>query len=102
MIRVLTLGSFLWLASCGMPAGVKCTAANCSGCCTEAGECLGASKQSPQSCGGMGGVCRVCLPQQLCVAGACLRDPDAGLVLDDAGDATKDLVTGGMPMTIVD
>lgn len=88
MIRVLTLGSFLCLASCGMPSPVKCTAANCSGCCTEAGECLGGMKQSPQACGAMGGSCRVCLPQQLCSAGACVRDPDAGVVFDDGGMMT--------------
>lgn len=85
MIRVLSLGAVLMLASCGPTTAVKCTAANCSGCCTEADECLGNMKQSPQACGSSGGVCRVCLPQQLCSAGACVRNPDAGLVLDDAG-----------------
>ena len=90
MIRVLGLGAFLMLASCGMPSAVKCTTANCSGCCTEAGECLGTLKQSPQACGGMGAVCRVCLPQQLCLAGACIRNPDAGVVIDDAGSPVDD------------
>ncbi|MDP2273774.1 MAG: hypothetical protein Q8N23_15625 [Archangium sp.] len=89
MIRVLTLGSFLCLASCGPTAAVKCTAANCSGCCTETDECLGGMKQSAQACGAMGGACRVCLPQQLCTAGACVRDPDAGFILDDAGTSTE-------------
>lgn len=85
-MRVLSLGAFLSVASCGPPPAVKCTAANCSGCCTEAGECLGGARQSPQACGAMGGACRVCLPQQLCTsAGACVRDPDAGVILDDAG-----------------
>lgn len=90
MIRVLTLGSFLCLASCGMPSPVKCTAANCAGCCTETDECLGGPKQSRQACGAMGSSCRVCLPQQLCSAGACVRDPDAGVIIDDAGSVTDD------------
>jgi hypothetical protein len=93
MIRVLTLGSFLCLAACGMPTTVKCTAANCSGCCTDEGECLGGPKQSRQACGSMGGSCRVCLPQQLCNAGACVRDPDAGFIMDDAG-TTIDMDAG--------
>ncbi len=88
MIRVLTLGSFLWLFSCGPEAAVKCTSANCSGCCAETGECVGPPKQNAQACGGMGGACRVCLPQQLCSAGSCVRNPDAGVILDDAGTVT--------------
>lgn len=85
MIRALALTSVLLLAACGEQGPVKCTASNCSGCCTDTGECLGAMRQSPQACGASGAVCRACLPQQLCVSGACVRDPDASVLLDDGG-----------------
>lgn len=73
------------LSACGTQTPVKCTAANCSGCCDEAGECLGSAKQSRQACGTMGAECRVCLPDQLCSGGRCFKDPDASVILDDGG-----------------
>jgi hypothetical protein len=91
MIRVITLAlGFLLLAACGTQTSVKCTAANCSGCCTEMGECLGSTKQNRNACGTMGAECRVCLPDQLCGAGRCQKDPDASVVLDDGGIAVTD------------
>ncbi|HEY1086768.1 MAG TPA: hypothetical protein VGE37_03705, partial [Archangium sp.] len=47
-------------------------------------------KQSAQACGPAGAECRACLPQQLCVSGTCLRDPDASVILDDGGNPVTD------------
>lgn len=97
MIRASALISVLLLAAaCGTSAPVKCTTANCSGCCSEAGECLGPTKQSPQSCGREGGACRVCLPQQLCASGGCVTNPDASIPFEDAG-AVEPEVDAGRP-----
>ncbi len=81
MLCVVLLGA----VGCGTQPAVKCTTSNCSGCCTEAGDCLGSSKQSTQACGGAGADCRVCLPDQLCNANKCVHDPNSTVVLDDAG-----------------
>jgi hypothetical protein len=88
MIRALALTSVLLaIAGCGTQGPVKCTPSNCSGCCTENDECLGAMTQSAQACGKAGASCRVCLPQQSCVAGACSTNADASVILprEDAG-----------------
>lgn len=94
-LRTLLLASALGaaLSSCG-PAAVKCQPSNCSGCCSEAGECLGPQKQSAQACGNSGATCRVCLPDQLCVSSRCVRNPDAGVPVDDAG---MDPIDSGTP-----
>jgi hypothetical protein len=88
MIRVTGLSLVLLLAAvgCGTQTPVKCTTANCSGCCTDTGDCLGPMKQSQQACGTARAECRVCLPDQLCSAGKCLHDPNSVVVLDDAGN----------------
>ena len=91
MIRVTSLSVVLLLAAaCGTQTPVKCTSANCSGCCTDTGECLGNMKQSKQACGSMGADCRVCLPDQLCSAGKCVHDPNSMVVLDDGGSGDVD------------
>ncbi|MFZ5443031.1 MAG: hypothetical protein ACOZQL_23695 [Myxococcota bacterium] len=101
MIRAIQLSVFFSILSlvvaCGPQPTVKCTAANCSGCCTETGECLGAPKQSRQACGSAGAECRVCLPDQLCSAGKCTRDPDASVLLDDAGTTMDAGFDAGVP-----
>lgn len=86
MIRASALSlTILLLAACGPTEAVKCTMANCSGCCTEAGECLASARQSAMECGPAGGTCAACLPGQLCATGRCVKDPDASVVLDDGG-----------------
>jgi hypothetical protein len=74
----LAAGFALSVVSCG-PTTVRCQPSNCSGCCSESGECLGPTKQSDKACGAQGAACRVCLPGQFCSQGRCLVDPDAGL-----------------------
>ncbi len=72
------------LLACGTQA-VKCQPSNCSGCCSAEGACLGSDTQSRQACGSMGADCRACLPDQLCGAGRCARNPDASVIFEDAG-----------------
>ncbi|PZR04425.1 MAG: hypothetical protein DI536_34270 [Archangium gephyra] len=80
----------LLLAACGPMQPVQCTMANCSGCCSESGECLGAMAQSAVACGTSGAECRSCLPGQLCSSGRCVKDPDASVILDDGGMTAVD------------
>lgn len=85
MIRLaVALALALLGAACGT-APIKCQPSNCSGCCDEAGECVGTPKQSLQACGAGGAECRVCLPDQLCTTGRCVRNPDAGVTPADGG-----------------
>ena len=83
-------------ASCG-PSTVSCQPSNCSGCCSEAGECLGPAKQTSMACGTgtAGQTCRVCLPDQFCSQGRCVRDPDAGLGGGEGGGAGGGTGGGG-------
>lgn len=91
MIRASTLCiTMLLLAACGPVQPANCTMANCSGCCSESGECLGAMAQSGMACGTSGAECRSCLPGQLCSTGRCIKDPDASVILDDGGMTTVD------------
>lgn len=69
----------LLAAACGTQEPAKCTTANCSGCCDEAGACIGTASQSESVCGIKGAACRVCLPDQLCKVGACMHDPNANV-----------------------
>ncbi|MGV3623223.1 MAG: hypothetical protein ACO1OB_20555 [Archangium sp.] len=100
MIRASTLClTMMLLAACGPMEPVKCTMANCSGCCSESGECLGTMSQSASACGVSGAECRSCLPGQLCASGRCIKDPDASVILDDGGMMIVDAGTpdSGMP-----
>ncbi len=86
MIRASALSlTILLLAACGPTEPVKCTMANCSGCCTEAGECLAPARQTAMECGPAGSTCGACLPGQMCSASRCVKDPNAVVVLDDGG-----------------
>jgi len=62
MIRVpgwvMALFVLLLLSHCGGGTSPKCQPSNCSGCCSESGECLGVMKQSEKACGTAGVVCR--------------------------------------------
>ncbi len=81
MIRVLAPAMLLMglLSACGPSTPPKCQPANCSGCCSASGECLGFDKQALTSCGNSGDVCKACLPGQLCsTKGTCVSNPDAG------------------------
>ncbi len=76
MIRVsLSLVALGFLLSCGPTMPPKCQPSNCSGCCTEAGECLGVMKQNRTTCGTGGVTCLVCANGQTCSAqGRCVAD----------------------------
>ncbi len=69
IISGFVLGLFLALApSCGQPTP-RCNASNCSGCCTEDGECQ--SGQSANACGVFGGLCQTCGILENCQGGYC-------------------------------
>lgn len=76
MIRVsLSLVALAFILSCGPTMPPKCQPSNCSGCCTEAGECLGVMKQNRTTCGSGGIACLVCANGQTCSAqGRCVAD----------------------------
>jgi hypothetical protein len=82
-MRVLVLLALLSVA-CGQTTVPKCSASNCMGCCTGAGDCLGGNTFA--DCGKAGDICATCDTGQACVGGVCGAPPaDAGCTLASCG-----------------
>ncbi|MFT3837196.1 MAG: hypothetical protein QM723_09395 [Myxococcaceae bacterium] len=72
------------LIACGSNPPPKCSSANCMGCCTGAGDCLGGNTFF--DCGSGAEICATCETGQACIRGACgAAPPDAGCGLTSCG-----------------
>src|SRR4051812_615539 len=89
------IGFIIGVATGCSSAPPTCMVSNCSGCCSEAGECLGPSKQDFHSCGSGGMTCKTCLPDELCSNAHCVYNPDAGLPVGGGSGKTGGGAGGG-------
>ena len=86
--RIAVLMMILGATGCGSGriVQVACGPASCTGCCTNAGQCVGG--QEVDACGADGVACLACSPEATCQAGACVSPSlpppeDAGVLLGD-------------------
>lgn len=100
-------------ASCGTAGPtVECTPSNCTGCCSDTGDCL--AGDAVDACGGQGAACTSCAANQFCGGGACQQfadgdydasfpekavttiNPDAGIFGFDGGTVVETQDDGGI------